>query len=198
MIINKKIINEVVNRNLLVHRIGSFDYFLVEDFLQLRSKGYLEEYLNKILNNKKDVSMYEDKGYPRVMWFMKDIHEDIGCIRVSDVLNFWESLKSDKIRGYVEEDEFNIMVIGVKINSLDMVRFGIKKGVHVDQTGVSGETCLHLAAEEGRLDIARFLLEKGADMSRRAFNGCTPKGYAWASDEDRMVNFFEIKEQDGK
>ena len=54
----------------------------------------------------------------------------------------------------------------------------IEKGVNVDARADSDQTPLHIAAEENSADVARLLIQKGADLEAKTKDGKTPLQHA--------------------
>ena len=84
-----------------------------------------------------------------------------------------------------------------------MVRFLIEKGADVDEIGVhdwyderkivNEGAALHKAAERGDIDLAAFLLEKGAQLELRDPRDRTPLMGAKEKNQEAMVRFLESK-----
>ncbi|MCA7010493.1 ankyrin repeat domain-containing protein [Wolbachia endosymbiont of Tribolium confusum] len=55
--------------------------------------------------------------------------------------------------------------VAAENNSKDIIEFFLSKGVGINDTDKQGYTPLHYAAWRGRLEVAKFLIEKGADMN---------------------------------
>lgn len=66
------------------------------------------------------------------------------------------------------------------------VRGGGEKSLHLRNN--LGETALHYAARSGSLEVNKFLLEKGADMHVRDYQGKTP----WNICQQRDRSFFSL------
>ena len=63
--------------------------------------------------------------------------------------------------------------------NLEAVRQEIARGADVNERDGMGASPLHDAAWSGRLEIAAFLIEHGADVrARHAEGGSEPLGYA--------------------
>ena len=60
------------------------------------------------------------------------------------------------------------LVDAVRTGSLPRVRELVERGADVSAAGNYGWTPLHVAAEEGHLNIAQFLVDRGADVSAAA------------------------------
>lgn len=78
--------------------------------------------------------------------------------------------------------------------SVEAAELLLDAGVEVDQES-QGTTALHLAADRGQLDLARFLAERGADLDAVGYkferNGQRPIDLARESGHDDMVRLLE-------
>ena len=67
------------------------------------------------------------------------------------------------------------LVDAVRAGNLQRVKALVERGEDVNTTEqVGGETPLHAAASVGRMDIAHFLVDRGADVSAADIHGETP------------------------
>jgi len=55
----------------------------------------------------------------------------------------------------------------VALGKADLVAAAVAKGCNVDETDCEKNTCLHLAVEQGSIDIVRILVEAGADLTAK-------------------------------
>ena len=77
------------------------------------------------------------------------------------------------------------LIEAVMYQDLDAVKTAISQGTDINyQDPTSGSTALILAANYGFVDIAKFLIEKGADVDLQAKNGTSPLMAAAGSSED--------------
>lgn len=60
-------------------------------------------------------------------------------------------------------------------------------GLEVDQAGAKGETALMMAAFRGQLDLARYLVARGAQVNR---SGWTPLHYAATNGHVAMIEYL--------
>jgi ankyrin repeat protein len=72
-----------------------------------------------------------------------------------------------------------------------MVELLISKGADIATKDTSSKTPLHIIARTDNLEIARMLIEAGADVNAHDSNpGFTPLDYAQGGDE-RMIEILE-------
>jgi ankyrin repeat protein len=68
-------------------------------------------------------------------------------------------------------------------------------GANVDESASSGDaagyTCLMMAARNASQDLVEYLVEKGADVNARAFDGNTPLSLATKKDDQEMVTLLK-------
>ena len=57
--------------------------------------------------------------------------------------------------------------------------------------GVGGYTAMHAAAENGHVDVIRFLLDRGADLSPRLESGETPLDLARLAGQPAAVELLQ-------
>lgn len=62
----------------------------------------------------------------------------------------------------------------VELGDLDQVKRHLYWGTDLEETDAAGDRPLHIAAQQGRIAIARALARHGADLSARDGNGHTP------------------------
>jgi ankyrin repeat protein len=67
------------------------------------------------------------------------------------------------------------------VGDLRGVVAALAAGSDVNARAADGYTALHGAAENGRLEIVRLLVERGADLAARADGGVTPLALAEAA-----------------
>ncbi|HMV80341.1 MAG TPA: ankyrin repeat domain-containing protein [Leptospiraceae bacterium] len=72
---------------------------------------------------------------------------------------------------------------------------------NLDSVNSDGLTLLHTALKERNLEISTILIEKGADVNAKGFNGFTPLHYAilinvdlWEKDDDELIDIFPLLE----
>jgi len=69
---------------------------------------------------------------------------------------------------------------------LEKVKAQLAAGTDINErAGEHDSTALHAAAYYGKLEIVRFLIEKGADMNAKNKHGQTPRDVAWHDHENR-------------
>jgi ankyrin repeat protein len=98
-----------------------------------------------------------------------------------EVFEYLAPLVSEEIRRSIDEQELpqgelrnqrsdaavEALIKAVLFKPIEMVQAAIEDGVNVNGIGSNGETALHYAANSGKNDIVRLLLESGADANIR-------------------------------
>ena len=72
----------------------------------------------------------------------------------------------------------------------ETVRLLIEQGADVNMTQAGGYTPLHQAAAAGRADLARILLDAGADTACVCHQGKTPADYARERQHDAVLQLL--------
>ena len=92
---------------------------------------------------------------------------------------------------------FTMSIIGVLSDYIGLgnAKKLLDNGADVDEAATSGPTegytCLMMAAGNKRLDIAKFLVEEGADVNAKSADGTTPISMAEKNDDPEMVAFLK-------
>src|SRR4030042_5120914 len=63
----------------------------------------------------------------------------------------------------------------VREGNLDQVRDMVKKGVDINARDVNGFTPVHYAAKGGHKEVSKFLISKGAQVTRKTGKGLNKK-----------------------
>lgn len=97
--------------------------------------------------------------------------------------------KNDQVAG------INSLMSAVTNNDIDGVRFFSKAGsVLINQKNLGGATALHIACRESNFEIAKILVESGADVNAADNEGWTPLMRASLSAEKNIVELLLSKE----
>lgn len=79
-------------------------------------------------------------------------------------------------------------------NSFEKVKIFLEYGANISETNGNGENILHLLAEyHNRIELAEFLISKGADFNKKNINGRTPLFNALRSDNYKLIELFLSK-----
>jgi ankyrin repeat protein len=71
------------------------------------------------------------------------------------------------------------------------VKLALNEGADPNEPGLFSPSVLHVAAENGWLDIVRLLVENGADLTRLDEHGRTPAALAAASGHPAVARYLE-------
>jgi len=75
--------------------------------------------------------------------------------------------------------------------SRDTVQLLIDSGASLNQTNLSGEAPIHIAAQRGFVPIAELLLANGVDIEcQSGSDECTPLHHAAKCNQDEMIKFL--------
>jgi hypothetical protein len=85
--------------------------------------------------------------------------------------------------------EYN-MLLAVQNDSISEIKNLIDQGADVNFhfSRLEGATILHEASRKGRVEILRYLLQNGADVNSKNYNGLTPLHVAAFCGENMVVN----------
>jgi hypothetical protein len=101
------------------------------------------------------------------------------------------SESSDQVAG------INSLMTAVANNDIDGVRFFSKAGSSIiNQKNIGGATALHIAAREKNLEIAKILVENGADINATDNEGWTPLMRSALAADDAFLSFLLDKNAD--
>jgi ankyrin repeat protein len=92
---------------------------------------------------------------------------------VESVLDVWTGVKGNDKSVMVEA-----LIMAVSIDNRPDVELVLKKGAEINGTNSIGRTALHIAAKQNHLEMAKFLLSRGADITARDRSGKIPYDYA--------------------
>ncbi|XP_065845976.1 ankyrin-3-like [Oscarella lobularis] len=82
------------------------------------------------------------------------------------------------------------LAIAARNGNLPLVEYLLAKRFDANDAGQNEWTALHWAAAEDRVDVAKFLLQKGASMEAKDKDGLTPFLRAVYSGKNAMVDFL--------
>jgi ankyrin repeat protein len=76
------------------------------------------------------------------------------------------------------------------LGRLEQVAAALATNPDVNIRGVGGYTAMHAAAENGHLEVIRFLADRGADLSPRVGSGETPLDFAKLAGQTEAVELL--------
>ena len=91
--------------------------------------------------------------------------------------------------------DFSVMS-AVALGKADLVAAAVAKGCNVDETDCEKNTCLHLAVNQGSIEIVRMLVEAGADVNSRNNAGETPLSWAYRQRADVQAILLKAGERE--
>jgi len=95
-------------------------------------------------------------------------------------------------KGVSIEPHWLISAAGFKKNSLEAVKFFVEKGINVNHRD-SGMCPLHLAASNADIEVAKYLISKGADIGSVAGSGFTPLQLAEKHGNTELAKYISEK-----
>lgn len=113
------------------------------------------------LNRGMDPNSVDPKGFTLLMLAARENHREVATVLLD---------RKAKINQRTAFGDTALMLACFK-GHLEMARMLVARGAEVQHAGWSP---IHYAAWEGRTEVIRFLLEKGADKNAIAANGYTP------------------------
>lgn len=82
-------------------------------------------------------------------------------------------------------------VLAECVDNTEMLRYLLAHGADPRHTGdLAKETALHIAAAEGNVEALKLLMDHGADLEQRDFNGWNALIYACRKDQKAAVEFL--------
>ena len=95
-----------------------------------------------------------------------------------------------------DDEGVSIFDIAITYGSLEMVEYIVDKGIDVNTTQRrSGFTALMASACYGRVEIAKILLEKGANQQARDMKGFTAIDFARKMNKKSVLELFDYDEK---
>ena len=79
-----------------------------------------------------------------------------------------------KVNGEVLKNGARLLVKYCIFNRIELIKKVLRAGVNIDVIGIIGETPLTATCNEGNLELARFLIENGADPNKARRDSATP------------------------
>merc|ERR1711871_207176 len=86
----------------------------------------------------------------------------------------------------------NACTHGAPVRLLDKMK---EKGVDIHATYYDRKSALHIASYTGHLECVKWLVQQGADMTAKAFDGTAPLDVARSHNKTSVVQFLEAEQQ---
>ena len=74
---------------------------------------------------------------------------------------------------------------------IPFIRYVVEKGGDVNKVNVEGNTMLHVAVEDGNVELVKYLLERGANTNIKNCYGYTPRRIAEQYGNDKILKIFD-------
>ena len=74
----------------------------------------------------------------------------------------------------LDSDGFSALHLAIQDNKLNLVNFLLSNGAHLQKKSNCGQTALHYAAKNLNCDMAKYLIERGADVFDQDQDGLNP------------------------
>jgi ankyrin repeat protein len=95
------------------------------------------------------------------------------------------------LAGHAWADDQKKIFIAVGKNDMQAVKVLLDKNPNlVSATSNGNMTPLHIAGIKGYVEIGRLLLDAGADVNYRTFNGTTPMSFSVVNNHGRMTDLL--------
>jgi ankyrin repeat protein len=92
----------------------------------------------------------------------------------------------------IDQDGLSAIDVAIKFRREDVIEFCIEKGMDVNETHrKSGITPIILTACFNNINMAKLLIEHGADINSKDYAGLTVKDYAKKLGQKKMLTFLE-------
>eukprot|EP01113_Clastostelium_recurvatum_P017906 TRINITY_DN2112_c0_g1_i2.p1 TRINITY_DN2112_c0_g1~~TRINITY_DN2112_c0_g1_i2.p1 ORF type:complete len:381 (+),score=86.31 TRINITY_DN2112_c0_g1_i2:373-1515(+) len=105
--------------------------------------------------------------------FGTSLHETV-CFSRFEVAEMLLAHKADVNAHTFQKNGETVLMVAARKGMLTYVDLFVRSGARVNQTGPGQVTALHLALENGHQDVAKFLLESGADLAALDATGSSP------------------------
>lgn len=98
-----------------------------------------------------------------------------------------------------DDEGVSIFDMAITYNNIDMVEYLIKRGVDVNETKrKSGFTALMAAACYGRIEIAKLLIQNGANQTAKDSKGFSAVDFSRKMNKKSVLKVLEYDEEDTK
>jgi len=95
------------------------------------------------------------------------------------------------LAGHASANDRSKIFIAVGKNDVRTVKVLLEKDPGlVNATSKGNMTPLHIAAIKGYIEVGRLLLDAGADVNFRTFNGTTPMSFSTVNNHGKMIDLL--------
>lgn len=159
----------------------------IKAHLTLADKAYLQSLID-ILHEKKANAAEKQDALEELITFIQGQNHLQANLRQADLssidfktvklpLNAYICFNSLHIQKHFTTDQrtayWNALASAIQQGDQTQVIHWLKRGIDINHTGDDGRTALMMACYQGEVSIARYLLDHGADPSKRSFTNTT-------------------------
>jgi len=143
-----------------------------------RLKGKITEYL--------DDNSFNDKNYLS--------SEILNAIKEGDVSKLKKIIPKESLNNCfeIEFDTRSLMAISIYEDSIESLKYFVEEGADLEHI-CENKTPLMYAAKYGRLDIVKYLLDKGADINVISIKGKTALSYSIQYESPEIEKYLKSK-----